>query len=199
MRISIYARVSSRGGRQDVQNQLLQLREWAKCLGGEVITEYVDEASGSKSDRIALQKLLNDAHKRKFDLLLVWALDRLSREGVARMAGYIEQLKTNGIRVMSHQEPWLDTAGPVGELLTAVFSWVAKFERQRTTERIYAGLERARKQGRKLGRPQTKFDMDKALKLRSEGNSIRLISQIVGVPRSTLAGFLSEKGSSIKI
>lgn len=122
---SAFAR-RTKDGRQDVSNQLIQLRQWADRLGGEVVGEYVDECSGSRSDRVALKKLLDDAHRRQFDTMIVWALDRLSREGIGRMAGYLEQLKNCGVRVLSHQEPWLDTAGPVAELITAVFAWTAK-------------------------------------------------------------------------
>ena len=88
MKIAIYARMSTNGGRQDIENQLAPLREWAFRLGGDVMGEYIDKASGSKSDRVALNQLLEDAHLRKYNTLLVWALDRLSREGIARMAGY---------------------------------------------------------------------------------------------------------------
>ena len=133
---------------------------------------------------------MEDAHLRKFDTLLIWALDRLSREGIAQMTGYLERLKLSGVRVLSYQEPWLDTAGPVSELLTAVFGWIAKQERQRIRERVVAGLERAKNQGKKLGRP---VNEDLALKLREEGYSIRYISQAVKVPKSTVALFLSRK------
>jgi DNA invertase Pin-like site-specific DNA recombinase len=80
-------------------------------------------------------------------VLLVWALDRVSREGIGRMVGYIEQLRAAGIRVLSHQESWLDTGGPVGELVLAIFAWVAKQERERIGERVRAGQTRARAQG----------------------------------------------------
>lgn len=194
MRIALYARISTTSGNQDANNQLLQLREWACRLGGEITGEYTDKCSGAKSDRVALKRLLDDAHRCKFDTMLIWALDRLSREGIGRMAGYLEQLKGCGVRVLSHQEPWLDTAGPVAELITAVFAWTAKFERRRLSERVLAGLERARKQGKKLGRPKSRIDKEKALKLRREGSSIRRISQLMGIPRSTVSDLLSEKG-----
>ena len=197
MKIAIYARVSTKDGRQDVENQLIQLRQWAARLGGKVIEEYIDECSGSRSDRVSLKKLLDDAHRRRFDSLLVWALDRISREGIGRMATYLEQFKTVGVRVMSHQEPWLDTTGPVAELLTAVFAWVGKFERQRLSERVVAGLERAKKQGKRLGRPKARVDLEKVHKLRLEGHSIRNIAQLVGIPRTTISDLLSEKGSVI--
>jgi len=194
-RVCIYARVSTSNGRQDAENQLSQLREWAVRLGGSLTAEYVDTASGSRADRKALNDLLEAAHRREVDTVLIWALDRLSREGIARMAGYLDTLKRCGVRIMSHQEPWLDTAGPVSELITAIFAWVGQFERQRITERIQAGLERAKRQGKQLGRPRAGVNKAKARKLKRQGHSIRKIAQIMGVPRSTLSDLLSEKGS----
>ncbi len=193
MRIGIYARISTNGGRQDTENQLTPLREWASRLGGEIVEEYVDQASGSKSDRVALNRLLRDAHLKRFDTILLWALDRLSREGIGRMAGYLEGLKVFGVRVLSHQEPWLDTAGPVTDLLMAVFAWVAQQERQRIRERVLAGLKTAKAKGKKLGRPSRGVNLIKARELKSKGHSLRQIAQFLGVPRSTIARALSQK------
>lgn len=197
MKIGIYARVSTSDGRQSVVNQLTPLREWAGRLGGSFIAEYVDEASGSRSDRSSLTRLLEDAHRRKFDTLLIWALDRLSREGVAQMTGYLERFKACGVRVLSHEEPWLDTAGPVSELLQAVFAWIAKQERQRIRERVKAGLKIARERGKKLGRPSRSIDHPKARKLISQGHSVRQVAQILGVPKSTVGRLLSQKRPAI--
>lgn len=189
--IAIYARISTNDGRQDVENQLSQLREWAARLGGTVVAEYVDRASGSKADRKSLQNLMAGAHRREFDTVMIWALDRLSREGIARMAGYLDTLKRCGVRIVSHQEPWLDTTGPVSELITAIFAWVGQFERQRIRERILAGLDRARKHGKSLGRPKARVDKERALELREQGHSVRKIAQFMGVPRSTLSDVLN--------
>lgn len=197
MKIALYARVSTSDGRQDANNQLAPLREWAERLGGTVVSEYVDEASGCRSDRIALTHLLSDAHLRKVDTLLIWTLDRLSREGIARMTGYLEKLKASGVRVLSHQEPWLDTAGPVADLLVAIFGWVAQQERQRIRERVLAGLKTARGKGKRLGRPARRTDLGKAHDLRTKGHTLRQAAQILGVPKSTLARLLSQKPTAI--
>lgn len=189
MRIALYARISTNGNRQDSENQLTPLRQWAERLGGEVIAEYVDEASGSKSakDRQALAGLLDGAHKRQFDTVLVWALDRLSREGIARLSGYLETFRRFGVRVLSHQEPWLDTAGPVSDLLVSIFGWIAAQELARIRERVKAGLVTAKAKGKKLGRPQRAFDVGKAQILIASGRSVREVAQIVGAPRATVA------------
>ena len=197
MKIAIYARISTSDGRQDTDNQLTPLREWATRLGGGIVMEYVDEASGSRSDRAALTRLLDDAHLRKFDILLIWALDRLSREGISRMTGYLERLKASSVRVLSHQEPWLDTAGPVADLLVAIFGWVAQQERSRIRERVLAGLKTARAKGKRLGRPVRGIDVAKAQNLRSQGHTLRQVAQILGVPRSTLSRILSQKPQAV--
>lgn len=155
MKIGIYARVSKNDESQDPQNQINPLRDYAKALGGEVVEEYIDLASGSSGDRENFLKMLNDADRHKFDLLLIWSLDRLSREGISNTLGYLERLKRNGIALKSLQESWLDTRDEgLGQLLLAIFSWVAQQERRRIVERTKAGLERAKRQGKKLGRPR---------------------------------------------
>lgn len=154
MRIGIYGRVSKSDESQDPQNQLNPLRDYAKAIGGEIVSEYVDLASGGNGERENFVRMLNDADKRAFDLLLIWALDRFSREGISNTLGYLERLKRNGVAVKSLQETWLDTRDDgVGQLLLAVFSWVASQERKRIRERTLAGLKRAREAGKQLGRP----------------------------------------------
>jgi DNA invertase Pin-like site-specific DNA recombinase len=153
MKISIYVRVSKNDESQDPNNQLQPLRDYAKALGGEIVTEYIDEASGSNGDRPGFLKMLDEADKRRFDLLLVWALDRLSREGISNTLGYLERLKRNGVALKSLQESWLDTRDDgLGQLLIAIFSWVAQQERKRIVERTRAGLNKARANGKVLGR-----------------------------------------------
>lgn len=159
MKIALSARVSKNDLSQDPENQLVPLREYAKALGGEVVDEYVDLASGSNGDRKNFQRMLEDANKRKFDLILIWSLDRFSREGISNCFGYLERLKRNGVALKSLQESWLDTRDEgLGQLLLAIFSWIAQQERQRIVERTKAGLERAKREGKKLGRPMGSRD-----------------------------------------
>ena len=150
----MYARVSKSDESQDPQNQLAPLRDYARALSCEIAEEYVDLASGGSSDREQFRRMLADADRHKFDLVLVWALDRFSREGISNTLGYLERLRRGGVALKSLQESWLDTqdAG-LGQLLLAIFSWVAEQERKRIVERTKAGLERARRQGKHLGRP----------------------------------------------
>lgn len=158
MKIAIYCRVSKDDGSQTPDNQINPLRDYAKALGGEIVTEYVDMASGTKSDRDQFLKMLNDADKHKFDLLLVWALDRFSREGISNTLGYIQRLKKSNVALRSLQESWVNTDDGPGEIMIAVLAWVAGEERKRIVLRTKAGLANAIKNGKKLGRPAGKRD-----------------------------------------
>jgi DNA invertase Pin-like site-specific DNA recombinase len=153
MKIALYARVSKNDESQDPANQLNPLRDYARALGGEIVDEYIDLASGGASDRENFLRMLSDAERHKFDLLIVWSLDRLSREGISNTLGYLERLKRNGVALKSLQESWLDTRDEgIGQLLLSIFSWIAAQERKRIIERTKAGLERARRAGKMLGR-----------------------------------------------
>ena len=184
IRGALYVRVSTK--EQTTENQERGLRQWAERLGFEVVAVYADTMSGAKSDRAALAAVLNAAHRREFDVLLVWALDRVSREGIGRMVGYVEQLRAAGIRVLSHQEPWLDTGGPVGELVLAIFAWVAKQERERIGERVRAGQTRARAQGVHIGRRPRLVDVEEVRRRRLAGQGWRRIAKALKVPMTTL-------------
>ena len=117
----------------------------------------IDLASGGGSaDRNRFLQMLEDADKRKFDLVLVWALDRLSREGISNTLGYLDRLNRNGIALKSLQESWLDTRDEsLGQLLIAIFSWVAAQERLRISERTRAGLKKAISNGKPIGMDST--------------------------------------------
>jgi DNA invertase Pin-like site-specific DNA recombinase len=137
---------------QNTENQEIELRRWAERVELEVMPVYRETASGSRSDRAALAAALEGARLRHYDVLLIWSLDRLTREGIGPMLRYLDQLRAAGVRVMSYRESWLDTSSPVWELLLAVFAWVAQQERQRIGERVRAGQARARAQGVHIGR-----------------------------------------------
>lgn len=104
-RAALYVRVSTR--EQTTENQERELRQWAERLGLEVVRVYAETASGARADRSALAAPLAATHRREFDTLLVWSLDRLSREGIGAMARYMDQLRAAGVRVLSHREPWV--------------------------------------------------------------------------------------------
>lgn len=138
---------------QNPENQKEPLKNFAGLLGLEIVGEYVDMASGGNSNRPKFQEMLKDARERKFGTILVWSLDRFSREGISNTLHYLEELKRSGVALKSLQESWLDTSdNGMGQLLIAIFSWVAKQERERISERTKAGLVRAKANGKLLGR-----------------------------------------------
>jgi len=160
MRASIYVRVST--GQQDTANQLLVLKDWAQQRGFEVTGVYGEEESAWKAGhQRELAHLQQDARKRKFDILLVWSLDRLSREGPLAILSLVNSLKINGVKVLSYQESWTEAPGELGEVLYALTGWVARTESQRRSERTRAGLARVKAQGKHLGRPSGSKDKRK--------------------------------------
>jgi DNA invertase Pin-like site-specific DNA recombinase len=191
MRCGIYCRISTNDGRQCLDNQLVPLREWAKRLGATSVIEYTDELSGAKNDRANLNKLLHDAEHKKFDVLLIWDLSRLSREGIAPLFKYLERFKNNDVRVLSHQESWVDTKSPVSDLLLAILAWINQQEREKIRSRIMAGLENARRLNRKFGRPRLNVDIGHIKSLQAQGHSKRQIAKMVSVSRQTIARLLA--------
>ena len=140
MKVAIYARVSTSDGRQHTDNQVDELVAWAARLGHEVTQVYCDRVTGTKAaeERPALAEALRDAHERRYDVLLCWALDRLSRGGIGATAAILARLKGAGVGLRSYKESWLDTSTPaIGELLTAVFAWVPRQEADRIRDRQF--------------------------------------------------------------
>jgi len=142
MKSCIYVRCSTDETKQDVNNQLEPLRKFATALNYEVVKEYEDYASGGDSNRPHFQEMLEAARKHEFDIILIWALDRFSREGILNTLSYLRTLKQSNVALKSLQESWLDTSSEgVGELLISIFSWVAYQEKKRISERIKASLK----------------------------------------------------------
>jgi DNA invertase Pin-like site-specific DNA recombinase len=186
MKTAIYARVSTSDRSQDTQNQVIALREYCSRHGWTIVGEYMDHVSGKTGDRDAFRRLFDDASKRRFDVCVVWALDRFTREGVFETFSYIQKLATFGVKFESYTEAHFRTTGPAGELMLAVAAWIAKQERLRIAERTKAGVERAKREGKTLGRPRRVFRRDEVAAMRAAGSSWRAISEQTGVPVSTL-------------
>jgi DNA invertase Pin-like site-specific DNA recombinase len=154
MKVAVYARVSTSDKEQDPETQLMPLREFCAAQGWEVYREYVDQAPANDLlHRVQWRHLLDDASKRKFDLLLVWRMDRAFRS-VLDAATTLERLRTWGVGLRSYSEPWLDTTSPFGEALYYITVAYAQLERGILRERVKAGMDRARKQGKRIGRPK---------------------------------------------
>jgi DNA invertase Pin-like site-specific DNA recombinase len=187
MNVAIYARVSTKD-KQDVSNQLRQLREFCEKQGWVICNEYVDRLSGKRSDRPQFQAMFAAASRREFDLLLFWSLDRMTREGALPTLRYLEQLSSYGVKFRSFTEPYLDTLGGFGEAVVAILGCIAKQERTRLSERVMAGLERAKAQGRIGGRPTalTVNAQAEARKLRAAGLSFGVIADRLHVSKPTV-------------
>lgn len=163
MRVAVYVRVSTPD--QETDNQLGALSEWADYRGFRIVQTYEENESAWRSGhQRELARLLNDATKRRFDAVLVWALDRLSREGPLAILTLVHRLGRYGVRVLSYQESWTEAPGEIADLLYSLTGWVARMESQRRSERTKAGLNRAVAQGKKLGRPPGSKDKRKRKK-----------------------------------
>ena len=180
MKTAIYCRVST--DKQDTENQASQLREFAAKQGWEIVREYTDYESGSKSDRAQFQQMFADASKRKFDLVLFWALDRLSREGVLETLQHLNRLTSYGVGFRSYTEQFFDSCGIFREAVIAIMATLAKQERIKRAERTRAGLAIARAKGKTLGRPKslpaTSADV---ARLRAAGHSYRHVARQLGI------------------
>jgi DNA invertase Pin-like site-specific DNA recombinase len=180
MRIGIYARVSTHS--QDTENQVVQLREFASRQGWQIIHEYCDVESGGKAERPEFKRMFVDASKRRFDLVLFWALDRLSREGVLETLTYLNRLESYGVGFRSFTEPYFDSCGLFKDAVIAILAVLAKQERIRRSERTKAGLARAISRGKILGRPKTITTTPAQVKkLRSSGYSFRAAARKLGI------------------
>ena len=195
-RVALYARVSTNKkdeNRQEVETQLLQLREHCIKEGWTIYEEYIDHQSGAKSNRLGLDKLFEDASQRKFDLVLFWSLDRFSREGAFPTMQKLQLLNHYGVEFFSHTEAYLNTTGVFKDAVIGILATISKQERIRHVERVNAGLDRAKKQGKKLGRkPTPQSKVDEVIKLKGEGLTIRGISKKVGLSLGKVSGILKD-------
>ena len=185
MRAAIYARVSTKDKGQEVENQLRQLREFAALQGWTVYREYIDHETGKNDDRAEFQAMFRDASQRKFDVLLFWALDRLSREGVLETLQHLNRLTSYGVGYRSFTEQYFDSCGIFKDAVIAIIATVAKQERVRISQRVKAGLETARAKGKRLGRPRVTVDVGRVVFLRAHGRSWREITTEMAISKGS--------------
>ena len=183
-RIALYARVSTNNG-QDPETQLFALREYAQARGFEIFNEYVDVGiSGSKESRPALDQLMTDARRRRFDAVLVARFDRFARS-TRHLVLALEEFNALNVDFLSLSES-IDTSTPMGKMVYTVIAAVAELERTLIQERVIMGLRRAKAQGKKLGRPKVKTSEDQLLSLCQAGLSSRQIAKQLGLSPSTV-------------
>jgi DNA invertase Pin-like site-specific DNA recombinase len=193
MRIAIYARVSTDDKGQDPENQLRQLRQWCATAGHEIAREYIDHESGRKGikDRKQFAALFEDAHKRKFDCVLFWALDRFTREGMVPTILHLQRLASHGVGFHSYTEPHLATDNElVRNILLALLASLAKVEAQKISERTRAGMARAKAQGKRIGRPTISRKIKDLIAERAAaGETAYRIARDLGIDRHTAAKY----------
>jgi DNA invertase Pin-like site-specific DNA recombinase len=184
MRVALYARVSTLNG-QNPQMQLSELREYAARRGCTITDEYVDQGvSGSKESRPALNRLTTDAHRRKFDAILVWKIDRYGRS-LKHLVNSLADLDAVGVAFISLHDN-LDLSTPTGRLMFQVISAMSEFEVALAKERIRSGILYARAHGKQLGRPKRIVDRDRILHMKAKGMSLRNIADKLGVGYGTI-------------
>jgi DNA invertase Pin-like site-specific DNA recombinase len=192
--VALYATVSTAD--QNCEMQLDDLRRFASQRLGRPY-EYVDVGvSGTQRRRPRLDALLKDAHKRLFDVVLVWKFDRFARS-VKHLVNSLEEFRALGIDFISYTEG-IDTTTPSGELVFHIMGAVAQFERDRMTERVRAGIAHARAMGKHIGRPRAPVDSERVLALRREGKSLRTIAKTLAVPVSRVRRTLTQRTSGLQ-
>ena len=178
MKIAIYARVST--DQQTTENQILELKKVAERNGWEIQTIYADTISGAKSKRPELDKLMKSVMRKEVDMVMVWSVDRLGRS-LQHLTALLSDIESKGINLYLHQQN-IDTTSPSGKMLFQLLGVFAEFERSMIRERVLAGLDRARSQGKRLGRPPVPpILIEKMKRMRQEGMTLTAIAKKVGV------------------
>lgn len=152
MQAAIYVRVSTE--KQEAENQLIQLRGYCDKVRYTIHEEYVDVISGKENSRPAYDRMFLDAHKQQFDVVLFWDLSRFSRAGTLFTLQKLKELENLGIEWESYQEPYFKSVGQFKDVVLSVIATVAKMEREKISQRTKAGMERARAEGKQIGRPR---------------------------------------------
>ena len=184
-RIALYARVSDpRDGRQHPEIQLSELREYATQRKWTVLCEYIDHISGAKDSRPELNRLMTDARRRRFDLVLVWKLDRLGRS-LRHLVNTLAEFEALGIGLVSMRES-LDPTTPMGKAMFGMIGVMAEFERGLISERVTAGMRHAKSKGIHVGRPRVRVDAAIIKAKRDSGLGWREIAAELRVSVGTL-------------
>ena len=187
-RAALYLRVSTVD--QHPESQLHDLRQLAQQRGYHIVHEYTDRITGTKAKRPGLDELLADARRGQFDVVLVWACDRLARS-VRHFLEVLDELNHLGIEFVSFREN-LDTAGPLGRAVVIIIGAIAELERNLIVERVRAGMRRAKLEGRHVGRKPLLIDRAAVLSERAQGRSLSQIAQTFRISRASVSRFLKE-------
>ena len=186
-RAALYMRVSSVD--QHPETQLLDLRQMAAQRGYEIVKEYTDRISGVKARRPGLDQMMRDARRSRFDVVLVWASDRIARS-VKHFLEVLDELNRLNIEFVSFREQ-IDTGGPLGRAIVVIIGAIAELERNLIVERVRAGMRRARLEGRSIGRPALVLDREAILRDRQRGQSIGQIARRIASAEPPCTAFSS--------
>jgi DNA invertase Pin-like site-specific DNA recombinase len=190
-RAALYLRVSTLD--QHPESQVYDLRQMAAQRGYEIAKEYTDRISGVKARRPGLDEMMQDARRGRFDVVLVWACDRIARS-TRHFLEVLDELNRFGVEFVSFRES-IDTDGPLGRAIVVIIGAIAELERNLIVERVRAGMRRARLEGRHIGRPSLALDREAILRDRRHGDSLGTIARNHGISRTTVHRVLSEHTS----
>jgi DNA invertase Pin-like site-specific DNA recombinase len=193
-RAVLYARVST--GDQHPETQLLDLRQMAKQRGYEIVQEYVDTISGAKSKRPSLDQLLADAHRHRFDVVLVAAFDRVARS-VRHFLEVLDELNHLGIEFVSFREN-IDTGGPLGRAMVVIVGAIAELEKSLIVERVKAGMRRAKLEGRRIGRAPLNINREQVVADRCSGMSLTQVASKHRISRASVCRLVNESERQMK-
>jgi len=193
IRTAYYLRVSTEA--QELENQRREILPFIDRRGWKLVHTFEDVMSGRKreKDRPGFAAMFKSAHQRKFDILVFWALDRLTREGTRATLNYLQRLESKGVGYVSYQEQWLDSTGPFKDVMISMFATLAKQERARISERTIAGLKVARAKGKRLGRPPLPEETVRTVLTLNQhaGIGARKIAKSTGFPLGTVSAILT--------
>jgi DNA invertase Pin-like site-specific DNA recombinase len=195
IRASYYLRVSTES--QELKNQRSEIVPFIENRGWPLVHSFEDSISGRKTDkdRPGFAAMLKAAHQRKFDIIVFWALDRLTREGARATLNYLQRLESKGVGYVSYQEQWLDSTGPFKDVMLSIFATMAKQETARISERTLAGLRSARLKGKRLGRPPLPDATIRQVLMMNRENALgaRRIAKQTTIPLGTVNAILTRE------
>jgi DNA invertase Pin-like site-specific DNA recombinase len=194
-RAAVYCRVST--GDQHLETQLLDLRELAKQRGLEIVREYSDVISGAKSKRPGLDSLMSDARRRRFDVVLVAAFDRIARN-VRHFLDVLDELSHLNIQFISLREN-IDTGGPLGRAMLTIIGAISELERSLIVERVKAGMRRAKLEGRRIGRAPLQIDRVALLRDRQRGLSLNQLARAYKISKASVCRVLHGAKAPVSI
>ena len=187
-RAALYLRVS--GIDQHPETQVYDLRQMATQRGLEIAQEYTDRISGAKAKRPGLDQMMADARRGRFDVILVWAFDRVARS-VVHFLQLLDELNRLGVEFVSFREN-IDTGGPLGRAIVVIIGAIAELERNLIIERVKSGMRRARLEGRQIGRKPLELDREAIFLDRRRGQSLAQIARTHRISRATVHRVLHE-------